>query len=642
MTDFKELIRDKNDYERIKLAFEAVYAKEFKSDIALELQAFRDYYISIGGKAKDFDRMEKAFTDEQKEFEDRLRQLERDQRRQMGQAELVGRTQFGAPYNDLDCGDWLANGKGISKPSPNGLAMKVASRYPVTWVRSMKNVNTGKYKVTLAFRKRGRWQEVTADRAVIADKSKISALAAYDFPVTSDTTGNLVEYLADLEFYNSDTIEMIRSTSKLGWQENKTAEFFPYSNDTNDETILFDGENEFADQYDALTPRGSSDKWLEAVRSVRKSGRIEPLFMMAASFASPLLKVVGVQSFCVNLWGNTEGGKTVTAQLAASIWADPAAGRFMTDFNGTDVSFEVRQNFLNSFPLILDDSATVKNRAFFDMSDFVYKRCKEKGKGRSDKNLGTRDSYTWRQVIIMNGEQPAVSEDMQGGAINRTLDLACGHTAIYSDPRSLCEVIQHNYGHAGADYMAAVLAMDREALRDMYKAHLEQVSGLDGMQKQSNALAVIMLADELAERFVFRDGVRLDLAAAAETLSTKDFVSEDKRCYDYLTDQLSIHRDRFVPIDDGEGGRIYKGDIWGCVDGDYLIIIRTVFDELCRQAGYSGKRFLNWARAQDLILCGEKGRPTKVKRLGNATPRCVFLRLPDEDENEGFDGGVPF
>lgn len=597
--------------------------------------------MSLGGKGKDFDRLEKAYTDELRAIEKKREELEREERRRMGLAELVGRTQFGAPYPDLNCGEWQANVKGIRKAAENGLTTKLASRYPITWVRSMKNVNTGKYKITLAFKKRDRWNEVTTAREVIADKSKISALAAYDFPVTSDTTAALVEYLADLEFYNANSIEMIRSTSKLGWQENKTAEFFPYSNENSTDMLLFDGENEFADQYEALTPQGDPDKWLEAVRGVRKSGRIEPLFMMAASFASPLLKIIGVQSFCVNLWGNTEGGKTVTAQLAASIWADPAAGRFMTDFNGTDVSFEVRQNFLNSFPLILDDSATVKNRAFFDMSDFVYKRCKEKGKGRSDKNLGTRDSYTWRQVIIMNGEQPAVSEDMQGGAINRTLDLACGHTAIYSDPRSLCEVIQHNYGWAGADYMAAVLAMDKVQLVELYKAQLNRVNELDGMQKQSNALAAILLADELAERFVFKDGVFLDLAAAAETMSTKDFVSEDKRCYDYLTDQLSIHHDRFVPVSTTEG-TVYKGDIWGCVDGDYLIIIRTVFDELCRQAGYSGKRFLNWARAQGLILCGEKGRPTKVKRIGSSTPRCVFLRLPDEGENEGFDGGVPF
>lgn len=597
--------------------------------------------MSLGGKGKDFDRLEKAYTDELRAIEKKREELEREERRRMGLAELVGRTQFGAPYPDLNCGEWQANVKGIRKAAENGLTTKLASRYPITWVRSMKNVNTGKYKITLAFKKRDRWNEVTTAREVIADKSKISALAAYDFPVTSDTTAALVEYLADLEFYNADSIEMIRSTSKLGWQENKTAEFFPYSNENSTDMLLFDGENEFTDQYEALTPQGDPDKWLEAVRGVRKSGRIEPLFMMAASFASPLLKIIGVQSFCVNLWGNTEGGKTVTAQLAASIWADPAAGRFMTDFNGTDVSFEVRQNFLNSFPLILDDSATVKNRAFFDMSDFVYKRCKEKGKGRSDKNLGTRDSYTWRQVIIMNGEQPAVSEDMQGGAINRTLDLACGPTAIYEDPRTLCEVIQHNYGWAGADYMAAVLSMDRDSLREMYKAYLERVSKLDGMQKQSNALAAIMLADELAERFVFKDGVFLDLAAAAETLSTKDFVSEDKRCYDYLTDQLSIHHDRFVPVSTTEG-TVYKGDIWGCVDGDYLIIIRTVFDELCRQAGYSGKRFLNWARAQGLILCGTKGLPTKTKRIGNISPRCVFLRLPDDDETEDYPGGVPF
>lgn len=597
--------------------------------------------MSLGGKGKDFDRLEKAYTDELKAIEKKRQELEMQERRRMGLAELVGRTQFGAPYPDLNCGEWQANVKGIRKAAENGLTTKLASRYPITWVRSMKNVNTGKYKITLAFKKRDRWNEVTTAREVIADKSKISALAAYDFPVTSDTTAALVEYLADLEFYNPDNIELIRSTSKLGWQENKTAEFFPYSNEGTDDQLVFDGENEFADQYDAITPTGDGEKWLDAVRTVRKSGRIEPLFMMAASFASPLLKIIGVQSFCVNLWGNTEGGKTVTSLLAASIWADPAPGRFMTDFNGTDVSFEVRQNFLNSLPLILDDSATVKNRSFFDMSDFVYKRCKEKGKGRSDKNLGTRDSYSWRQIIIMNGEQPAVSEDMQGGAINRTLDLACGPTAIYEDPRTLCEVIQHNYGWAGADYMAAVLAMDKVQLVELYKAQLNRVNELDGMQKQSNALAAILLADELSEKYLFKDGVRLDITAAAETLSTKDFVSEDKRCYDYLVDQLSIHHDRFYPADTDEN--LYKGDIWGCVDGGYMIIIRTIFDSLCKDAGFSGKRFLNWAKAKDLLLCDSKGCPTKAKRIGKISPRCVFLRLPEsEDDAETYDDGVPF
>ncbi len=641
MTDFKEIVRSKDDYERIQLAFEAVFANEFLTDRMIELQAFRDYYLSIGGKAKDFERLEKAFDAEQRQLEKRRKELEQEERRRLGMPELVGRTQFGEPYPDLKCGDWQANERGIRKAAENGLTTKLASRYPITWVRSMKNVNTGKYKVTLAFKKRERWQEVTTAREVIADKSKISALAAYDFPVTSDTTAALVEYLADLEFCNPGRIELIRSTSKLGWQENRTAEFFPYSNEGADDQLVFDGENEFADQYDALTPAGDGDKWLETVRTVRKSGRIEPLFIMAASFASPLLKIIGVQSFCVNLWGNTEGGKTVTSLLAASIWADPTPGRFMTDFNGTDVSFEVRQNFLNSFPLILDDSATVKNRTFFDMSDFVYKRCKEKGKGRSDKNLGTRDSYSWRQVIIMNGEQPAVSEDMQGGAINRTLDLACGSTAIYRDPRGLCEIIQHNYGWAGADYMAAVLSMDRDSLRAMYKAHLDRVSELDGMQKQSNALAAIMLADELAERYVFKDGVRLDLTAAAETLSTKDFVSEDKRCYDYLVDQLSIHHDRFYPADNDDN--LYKGDIWGCVDGGYMIIIRAVFDELCKGAGFSGKRFLNWAKAKDLLLLDSRGYTSRSKRIGNISPKCIFLRLPDDEEDaESYDDGVPF
>lgn len=621
-------IKSKSDIDGLRCALEKIYDEEDEIERASMLLTLKNKFINCGGLVKDFDFLESSFKSQRKAFDrDRAEQEKREQQAAL-EAELAGVTQYsGSKYPDMKCGSWIADDKGVRYL---GYAKndKIASRYPVTWVRSMKNINSQRFKVTLAFRKRGKWSEITIDKAVISDKAKICALASFDFPVTSDTTGYLVEFLADLEFYNNSDIELVRSTTKMGWQEKKTAEFFPYS----DTGLVFDGEVEFADQFKAICPTGDPDAWLEAVRKVRASGRIEPQFMAAASFASPLLAILGVQSFCVNLWGNTEGGKSVTSQLAASVWADPQPGKFMLDFQNTDVILEVRQNFLNSLPLILDDSATVKNRAFFDMSDFVYKRCKEKGKGRSDKNLGIHDDMSWRQVIIMNGEQPAVTDDMQGGAINRTLDLACGHTAIYSDPRGLIEVIHNNYGYAGKDFIELILAMDKDVIRGIFDKYVKIIDSLDGMKKQTNALAAIMTADELTEKYIFKDGVTMNLEQVAGVLSSKDFVSEDKRCYDYLIDQLVIHNDKFVPVEE-KGVTAYKSECWGCVDGDYLVIIKSVFDRLCSEHNFSGKRFLNWGHANGAILPDNAGKSTKLKKFDGKPYRCVFIHLPTDTED---------
>lgn len=622
--DFNSYFTDKTDVKGLQNALEAVFNIDFVSDRAVELQGLKEHYTGLGGKATDFNRLAKAYQQERDEFDKPV------------QAQFAGVTRFfGSPYPDLKCGKWIADDKGVRVPQE--MNIKTASRYPITWVKSLKNVNSSTYRVVLAFKKRGQWYEVTTDKSTIVDKSKICSLAAYDFPVTTETNKYLVEYLADLEFYNSNEIELVRSTSKLGWQEGRTAEFYPYSKNLGSD-LVFDGEQNFSDQFMALLPEGDADKWLDIAREVRKSGRLEPLFLMAASFASPLLAVLGVQSFCVNLWGNTEGGKTVTAMLAASIWADPRQGKFITDFGSTPVMYEVYQDFLNSFPLIVDDSATVKDKYKFSMSDFVYQRCKEKGKGRSDKNLAVHDNKTWRQVIITNGEQPTVNEDMQGGAINRTLDLPCGQTAIYSDPKKVVDTILANHAHAGAQFMLAVLNMDREAVKGIFQKHVEVVEKLDGMAKQTNSLAAVLTADELAERYVFKDGITIDPKAAAQVLTDKDFVSEDMRCYNYLTDLLSVYHDRFYPSE--EGG--YKGEIWGCVDGGYMVIIRTVLKTLCKQAGYSDRRFLEWAKAQGLVLCDAKNNPTRARRFGSSSPRCVFLRLPGDENEEDYDDGVPF
>lgn len=100
--------------------------------------------------------------------------------------------------------------------------------------------------------------------------------------------------------------------------------------------------------------------------------------MLAASFASVLISPLGGLPFIVDLWGETEGGKTVTLMLAASVWADPDESNYIGDFETTDVALEARADLLNSLPMILDDTSKVSSRIRDNFEGMVYDLCSGK------------------------------------------------------------------------------------------------------------------------------------------------------------------------------------------------------------------------------------------------------------------------
>ena len=116
-------------------------------------------------------------------------------------------------------------------------------------------------------------------------------------------------------------------------------------------------------------------EWLNHVCELRKRDRMEIKFFLAASFASVLVGLLGALPFIVDLWGETEGGKTVAMMLAASVWANPADSMYIGDFKTTDVQLEVRSDLLNNLPLMLDDSSKVNARIRDNFERVVYDLC---------------------------------------------------------------------------------------------------------------------------------------------------------------------------------------------------------------------------------------------------------------------------
>ena len=95
-------------------------------------------------------------------------------------------------------------------------------------------------------------------------------------------------------------------------------DFSPYVDD-----LIFDGDVSYKHLYDAVSEKGSAEKWIQFVRDIRAEGNIPTKIVLAAAFASILVEPCNCSCFLVHLWNGSGNGKTVALMLAASVWANP-------------------------------------------------------------------------------------------------------------------------------------------------------------------------------------------------------------------------------------------------------------------------------------------------------------------------------
>jgi hypothetical protein len=521
-------------------------------------------------------------------------------------------TDFSIPadknYQNMYCGSWVANNNGIVSYNVMGMEQR-ACHHPILPVRRLSNIETNEEKIALAFKRDWQWKEITVDKDIISSASKIIALSKFGVSVTSENAKYLVKYLNDVENMNGDSIELDKSTSKLGWHG---TDFIPF-----DTEIIFDGDTRFKYLFESIHSQGHEDIWLDHVRELRVSNRKEIKFLLAASFSSALVEIVGCLPFFVDLWGETEGGKSVTLMLAASVWANPDESRYIGDYKSTDVALEVRADVLNNLPVLLDDTSNATRKIVEDFENIIYRLCSGKGKSRSNKDLGANRENNWKNCFLTNGERPLSGYVTQGGAINRIIEIEAGNN-IFKNPQKTADLLKANYGFAGKRFIDEVKRIGFDSIKEMYADICHELFQQDKMQKQTMSLACILLADKIATETIFKDGACISIEDAKKCLIDRTELSENERCYHYLLDQVAMNSFRF---DDS-----CQTERWGIIDDGFAVIYPTVFDRLCRAEGYSKKSFISWAAKKDIIQVDAKGNP-KVRKIDGKSVRAIALRL---------------
>lgn len=530
------------------------------------------------------------------------------------------------PYDRMQCRSWIASDDGICLYNPQtGLTDILACYHPILPIERLKNLETGEEQIKLAYRRGGCWEELIVPKVMVTSASKIVSLSGRGVAVTSENAKFLVRYLADVENSNGDSIKVQYSSSKLGWIRGG---FLPY-----DEEVVFDGDSRFRQIRESISQAGSRQKWYDHIKKLRASGRLEVKLLLAASFASVLVQLVGGLPFMVDLWGETEGGKTVSLMVAASVWADPDENAYIKDYKGTEVGLEATCDLLNNLPLILDDSSKKNRKIEENFEGLVYDLCSGKGKTRSNKDLGLNRECHWKNCILTNGERPLNSYVSQGGAMNRILELECSNK-VFDDPQETAELVKKNYGYAGYDFVQILKKIGAEKIKCIQQEFQQKLYDAEKMEKQSLSLSIILAADRIATDYLFQDGNCIGIEEAREVLMDREDISDNERCYQYIQSEIDINAAKFDAFSQ-------TSEKWGMVEKGYAYIYTNIFDNICKKGGFSRTSFLSWAERKGLIQTSA-GKRTKTKRIDGHVVRCVVLKLegaPEEDQDGFMEAG---
>lgn len=548
-------------------------------------------------------------------------------------SEVSGTYNYAANYSnfenqpmELATGTWEADNNGVYR-TMNGFE-ELACCHPIMPVERLINIDTGLEKLKIIYSKGKRWRDVIVEKKVLASSTKIVDLADYGIAVTSENAKPLIRYLSEIENLNYDIIPEKKSFSRLGFFPEEG--FIPYV-----DNLVFDGDLNYKTIFNSITQCGSRDKWLAEIKSIRRYSETAKI-IIAASFASPLIKICNAQVFFTHLWSSASGtGKTVALMAAASVWANPELGKYIQSFNSTQVGQERLAAFLNQLPMMIDELQLNNGKNGFN----VYQLSEGVGRNRGNKYGGIDTTPVWTNSILTTGETPILSGATGAGAVNRVLDIECKSTEkVIEDGQKTTAVIKNNYGFAGREFVEMLYSSETmtELVKDHFSIVYKSLCGNDTTEKQAMAAALLVTADKFATDWIFKDGNYLTAQEISKHLATKSEVSLGERGYKYMCDWVSINANRFIRVKgtyDEEGKE--TGDIYGILDVDRAYIISSAFRKAAEDAGYNSAALLSYLKEHGLIepSPGKRGN-TRRKKIKGTPTECVFLVLPDYADGE--------
>lgn len=558
----------------------------------------------------------------------------------------------GLPENvsNLDCGtSWQATDEGVFFIADK--IPRIACRQPVLITAILKSMETGEEKVRLIFRSDGKWTEITCDKDTLASAQKVTCLHKYGLSITSNNAKLFIAFLQDMEDYSrrNDLIPVIETVSRLGWNRDRTC-FFPYT-DTN-HRIEFDGQGGLSELYNALEEKGNRELWYENFKKVRDIRMVA--FLTAASLSAPIVGMLQTEGFIANLYGPSRGGKSVSSKIVCSIWAGHQnSDNFMYSMDNTVNSLEGLLAGHGNIPLFLEDANNMPESKQKELQTMIMKLGNGRGRGRMKQDASLRKVYTWATTGIITSENRITKDCHNTGSVNRVLPMRgtdeadCPYNKEGMDAGALLDFFGENHGFTGRDFIQALLEIGQDNLKKMLSEIQQEVRKKAEERKKSGGqvlpVSIMLLADKIAEEYLFHDGKRISVEEAVQWMENVDDADQYQRFYECLKDavmqnsgkieKLGLKEDMVIPQ---YWGRYYE-------DREAVALLPTVLKKLADENNVDVKLFLEFLDRKGLIEKDREGHFTKnvYSKLLNKGCRMHVISIPEVKDKPSVDGNQP-
>jgi len=515
---------------------------------------------------------------------------------------------------------WIYSESGISSIDPKTMTPTCVCRTPIILTQRLKSIETGEEKMEVAFKRDGQWTSAIYPRDAVFSSRGILDLSRLGCTVTSENARQVVKFLGALEAENIDLIPKADATSTFGWQPGKR--FLPGRS----ENLVLDIDPSQRSMAAAYCQNGTLEGWLAHMAPHRERDKFR--FILAASFAAPLLRIVKQRIFFVYNWGGSKGGKTATMKAALSAWGDPE--RLMISFNTTIAGLERTAAFYCDLPLGIDERQQAGDKQGL-IQQLVYMVSGGKGKIRAAKNGGLQTTYQWRTVALATGEEPLSTDTTMTGVSTRVLEIYGGPFEDETAASLMHQQAGEDCGWAGPAFIERLVQTDERQIIDAYEEMHRYVRDISEGKNGSHiaGISVVALADALIDYWFF--GARKEAAWDRAKRMAKNILIDQVEGNATDVNENAV---QFI-VDWVLSNKAYFGTkaIGTCLGfssdtGNTVYIFPSMLNQALSKAGYSPRKTMKYMAEQGLIAT-EVDRSTGKKQYSvrkwfdNRTSRFV-------------------
>lgn len=318
---------------------------------------------------------------------------------------------------------------------------KIICRHSPIVARSFSNIERSQLYYEIEWTDHGRVYNETVPAGCLATKKDLLKLADMSLGVNDLNAKDLIDYFD--KYVTQNDIPRDHLVERLGHIKNGFVH--PLASEGIKILPADIGEKQIIEAFEVA---GTSESWIEEVYS-KVQEHPKATLLLLASFTSVILNDLKLKPFIVDLSGVTSQGKTTALRVAGSVWGNEF---LVSEWNLTKVAAERKAAFLNSFPLLLDDTRKADEK---HLQAFVYNFSGGRSKGRGSVG-GSQQEFTWNNLMLSTGEDSLNSyAERAGGVAARILPI----TGLpfegedYTFFNEIYTALDKNYGAIGLEFL---------------------------------------------------------------------------------------------------------------------------------------------------------------------------------------------